>query len=107
MLFRSQSDVDALRYSTLDFGGTARSLGSGNAYGALGGDMSSFSMNPAGIGIYRGSEFVLTPGLLSINSESSYLGTKTVEDKYKFTINNAGIVFASVKRGKENATTGW
>ncbi|HRG29336.1 MAG TPA: hypothetical protein PLJ00_15670 [Chitinophagales bacterium] len=103
----AQSDVDALRYSTLDFGGTARSLGSGNAYGALGGDMSSFSMNPAGIGIYRGSEFVLTPGLLSINSESSYFGTNTVEDKYKFTINNAGIVFASVKRGKENATSGW
>ena len=32
----AQSDADALRYSMLDFGGTARSLGSGNAYGAIG-----------------------------------------------------------------------
>lgn len=103
----AQSDVDALRYSMIDFGGTARSLGSGNAYGALGGDMSTFSMNPAGIGIYRSSEFVITPGLLSINSDSKYYGSTANDDKYKFTINNAGIVFAGVNKGKEHATTGW
>jgi hypothetical protein len=40
----AQSDADALRYSMLDFGGTARSLGSGNAYGALGGDMAALSL---------------------------------------------------------------
>jgi len=103
----AQSDVDALRYSMLDLGGTARSLGSGNAYGALGGDMSTFSMNPAGIGIYRSSEFVVTPGLLSINAESKYLGDVNTDDKYKFNLNNVGIVFAQINKGKENASTGW
>lgn len=103
----AQSDVDALRYSSLDLGGTSRSLGSGNAYGAVGGDMSTFSTNPAGIGIYRSSEFVITPGMLSINADSKYFGTNTMDDKYKFTINNAGIVFASVNAGKANSRTGW
>ncbi|MFI5171998.1 MAG: OmpP1/FadL family transporter [Chitinophagales bacterium] len=103
----AQSDVDALRYSMQDFGGTARSLGSGNAYGALGGDMSSLSMNPAGIGIYRSSEFVITPGLLSINSESDYLGQTNSDNRYSFNINNFGFVFNHLNTGKENATDGW
>jgi hypothetical protein len=103
----AQSDADALRYSMLDFGGTARSLGSGNAYGALGGDMSSFSMNPAGIGIYRSSEFVVTPGLMNITSDTKFYGSAASDNQYKFTLNNAGIVFANVNAGKENATTGW
>lgn len=102
-----QSDVDALRYSMLDLGGTARALGSGNAYGALGGDISTLSSNPAGLGIYRSSEFVFTPGLLSISSDSKYLGTATTDSKYNFNISNFGIVFAKVNPGKEHATDSW
>jgi len=104
---QAQSDVDALRYSMLDFGGTARSLGSGNAYGALGGDMSSLSMNPAGLGIYRSSEFVVTPGLLNINSESAYYGNVVTDNKYNFNLSNLGLVFANVNPGKENAKDSW
>lgn len=103
----AQSDVDALRYSMLDFGGTARSLGSGNAYGALGGDMSVTSMNPAGLAIYRSSELTITPGLLSINSDATYYGQSTTDDRYHFQLNNVGLVFANVNDGKANATDGW
>lgn len=62
----AQSDVDALRYSMIDFGGTARSLGSGNAYGALGGDMSTFSMNPAGIEFTAVLNLLLHPVCLAL-----------------------------------------
>ncbi|MBL4715191.1 MAG: hypothetical protein JKX95_01025, partial [Bacteroidia bacterium] len=31
-----QNDVDALRYSQTEFGGTARSISAGGAFGALG-----------------------------------------------------------------------
>ena len=103
----AQSDADALRYSMLDFGGTARSLGSGNAYGAIGGDMSSMSMNPAGLGIYRSSEFVFTPGLLSINTESNYLGQTNTDGRYNFYMSNFGFVFSKINPGKETATDGW
>lgn len=103
----AQSDQDALRYSLLDFGGTARSLGSGNAYGALGGNFSSLSMNPAGLGIYRSSEFVITPGLLSTSDASTYLGTSTGDSKYNFHLSNFGLVFAKLNPGKEHATDDW
>ncbi|MFM9057060.1 MAG: hypothetical protein ACKOQY_10325, partial [Bacteroidota bacterium] len=57
----SQNDADALRYSMLNYGSTARSLAMGNSFGALGADFSSLSMNPAGIGLYRRSEFSISP----------------------------------------------
>ncbi len=103
----AQSDVDALRFSMLDFGGTARALGSGNAYGALGGDMSAASMNPAGLGIYRSSELTISTRLLSLDADASYYGQTLNDNRYDFALNNAGLVFANVNRGKENATSDW
>ena len=103
----AQSDVDALRYSMLDFGGTARALGSGNAYGALGGDMSAASMNPAGLGIYRSSEFTVSARLLSIDANASYYGQTTSDSRYDFALSNAGLVFAHVNKGREHATNAW
>ena len=103
----AQSDVDALRFSMLDFGGTARALGSGNAYGALGGDMSTASMNPAGLGIYRSSELTISTRLLSLNADASYYGQTLNDSRYDFALNNAGLVFANVNKGKEHATSDW
>jgi len=103
----AQSDVDALRYSLIDFGGTARSLGAGNAFGALGGDLSVTSTNPAGLGIYRSSEFSIGTRLLSINADAGYYGNTLSDGRYDFALTNAGMVFANVNRGKENATNDW
>ncbi|MCK4360276.1 MAG: hypothetical protein KAV70_00910, partial [Bacteroidales bacterium] len=47
----SQNSVDALRYSKITFGGTARYMGMCGAFGALGADFSVLSTNPAGIGL--------------------------------------------------------
>lgn len=44
----AQGEEDALRTSTLRPGGTARSNGMANAFGAVGADPGSFSINPAG-----------------------------------------------------------
>jgi hypothetical protein len=58
-----QTSSDALRYSYLHpVTGTARTIGIGSSIGALGGDFSSVSINPAGIAMYRSSEFTITPG---------------------------------------------
>ena len=59
----SQVVTDAVRYSLLDVGGTARSVGIGGAIGALGADFSVLSTNPAGAAAYRRSEFTFTPAL--------------------------------------------
>lgn len=44
----AQNEIDALRFSYTGNGGTARSLAMGNAFGALGADLSSLYVNPAG-----------------------------------------------------------
>lgn len=88
----AQNEVDALRYSQQFISGTARSLGMGGAMGAIGGDMSSVSINPAGLGIYRGSEFTFTPDLNWNTTSSDFLGNKIDQTRYGFNIANIGYV---------------
>jgi len=64
----AQGEIDAYRYSQTDLSGTARAVSMGGAFGALGGDMSAMSQNPAGLAIYRSSELQTT---MSVNSTSS------------------------------------
>ena len=72
MLF-SQGVVDALKYSQQDIRGTARYMGMAGAFGALGGDITTLSQNPAGIGVYRNSDIAATIDLSnqvsSVNTE--------------------------------------
>ena len=70
----AQGEMDAYRFSQTDLNGTARSISMGGAFGALGGDMSAMSHNPAGIGIYRSSEVQTTMSINSTNAESSWTG---------------------------------
>ena len=56
-LFASaQNEEDAIRFSRIFPFGTARSAAMGGAFGALGGDLSTLSTNPGGIGVFRKSE---------------------------------------------------
>ena len=70
----AQNLVDALRYSDYRINGTARSTAMGNAFGALGGDFSVMSTNPAGLGLYRSGEFAFTPNIGKSNTDATYLG---------------------------------
>lgn len=89
----AQSAVDAYRLSQPDLKGTARYMSMGGAFGALGGDLSSISHNPAGIGVYRNSDIGFTLDLDLQNSKStSNIGSSTV-NQTKFLLNNAGIVW--------------
>ncbi len=87
-----QSLDDAIRFSQTNITGTARSAAMGNAFGALGGDFSSLSINPAGIAIYRSSEISVTPSLIYNNTSASYFGTNAKDDNWSFPFNQAGIV---------------
>lgn len=61
-------------------------FGHGSAFGALGGDISSMSSNPAGLGIYRSSEIVTTLSLSSIKAKSDWGGSKVDANKTKFNL---------------------
>ena len=91
----AQDEYDALRYSQHYFGGTARSTSMAGSFGALGADFSSFSINPAGIGVYRSTEFTMTPAISWDNTESKYLGSTLSGDDTRFFFSNMG--FASTK----------
>ncbi len=92
-LGQAQSEVDALRYSRLYFGGTARSNAMGGAFGAIGADLSTLSTNPAGIGLYNRSEISISPSLHLGETESTFLGNSTSDLRYSFGLQNVGAVF--------------
>ena len=85
---------NALLFSQQNYGSTARSKAMGNAFGALGGDFGSLSINPAGIGIYLRGELSSTMSLLNFNStESLYQGNSSTEDNNQFNVRNLGCVY--------------
>lgn len=96
----TQNEADALRYSQAMYGGTARFVSMGGAFGALGADLSVMNVNPAGIAIYRSSELAATPSLLYNKSMSSFAGDDAIDSKYKFNFDNIGFV-STYKTDKE------
>ncbi len=58
----AQDFTDALRYSENEYEGTARTMAMGNAFTALGGDMGSLGINPAGSAVARHSQFTVSLG---------------------------------------------
>jgi hypothetical protein len=87
----AQNVDDALRYSQIFYGGTARFMSMGGAFTALGGDMSSLSQNPAGIGVYRASEVSVSPQLFHINTTARFNGNSS-DYLYNFNLGQIGIV---------------
>ena len=100
----AQDLTDALRYSNYHISGTARSEAMGNAFGALGGDFTSLSINPAGAAVYRSGEFTITPSVGKVSIDGTYLGTKATDSKYNVGIDNLGYV-TTIPTG-ENSESG-
>lgn len=101
----AQNFSDALRLSNFQVGGTARSIGAGSAMGAMGSDFSVMSTNPAGLGWYRGSEFVISPGVFNASTTSRLLndddGTSIEENRANFNLNTFGVVFANANTNRD------
>jgi hypothetical protein len=91
----AQNDVDALRYSMTTLGGTARFMSMAGTFGSLGADFSTSTTNPAGLGLYKRSEFTITPAVFIGRTESEYLGTSSYDSRSNFYLGNAGFVYAS------------
>src|SRR5512137_1242887 len=87
----AQNVDDALRYSQIFYTGTARFMSMGGAFTALGGDLSTLSQNPAGIGVFRSSEISLSPQLFYNNTSASFNGISK-DYLYNFNLGQAGIV---------------
>ena len=100
-------DLYELSFTSHNYG-TARSMAMGNAFTALGADMVSASLNPAGIGMYVDSDFSISAMMQftkspTPNSDAFYpIGTPKYEQYYKdhserFGLSSLGGVFTAYK----------
>lgn len=99
--------IDAVKFAESNTIGTARSIGFGGALGSVGGDFSSLSVNPAGIAIYRSSEFMMSPGLRFSGSKTNYTGTEARDNGTRFGFNNIGMVFTQAEQGESYKKSDW
>lgn len=105
----AQNDVDAFRFSQVNWSGTARFMGAGGAFGSIGGDYSSLATNPAGIGLYKKDEITFTPVVINaINSKSIYNEEEVDATRVRYSLTNFGGVFSwRLNKDEENPTTKW
>ncbi len=91
----AQSVYDAAGIAQRDLNGTARFVGMGGAMSALGGDISTIGTNPAGIGLYRSNDVMLSFGYSSTGTESKYGGSTFEADKNRWDFDNVGLVIST------------
>ena len=100
----AQNDIDAFRFSQSDYEGTARFMGAGGAFSAVGAEFSALNVNPAAIGVYKKSEITFTPLVISIyNDNALYNGHNSRTSNVKYSLANAGGAF----RIGLNQENGW
>jgi long-subunit fatty acid transport protein len=90
LIINAQDAFDVLQLSQTELRGTSRFQSMAGAFGALGGDLSVLTQNPAGIGVYRNSDLGIT---LSLDFNSTKAGVNT-NNETKFNVNNIGYVGA-------------
>jgi long-subunit fatty acid transport protein len=88
----AQNEVDALRYSYNQTPYSARSMGMGGAFGALGADVSSFFNNPAGLAVYRRDGIEIGLGVVADNSRAQYGGATSEDEFDRFYLQSVGLI---------------
>jgi hypothetical protein len=106
MQVSAQNQEDIFRYSNQKLLGSARTLGLGGAWGAVGADLSAASFNPAGLGLYRRNEFMGSIAVTSNISKTEYNGNLMSDNRTNFNIPNFGGAFTFIDQemGKPKTT---
>ena len=84
-------DLYNLSSTTHNFG-TARSMAMGNAFTALGADMVSASLNPAGVAMYVGGDLSFTPTISVAKSNTSDGFDNSADRTTRLVVPNFGVV---------------
>jgi len=82
----------ALLFSQNDHNGSARFTAMSGAFGALGGDISSINVNPAGLSVYKNSAFSATFNSRNTDITSNYYNNKMTTKNDFFNVSHAGAV---------------
>ena len=100
----AQTAYDAFLFSENNYEGSARTVAMGNAFTALGGDLGSIGLNPAGSAVAKYSQFTITPSLTFTTSTTKGVSPYSdgslpyFENEYRnrntaFSVPNFGITF--------------
>ena len=84
---------DVLLFSKQDRGATARFKAMGNAQTALGGDLSSISGNPAGLGFFNRSDFSVSLDYFGDQQKASFFGNEQSNQIQRVGLGQIGAVF--------------
>ena len=107
----AQTEIDALRYSTQNLTGTARYSAMGGAFGSLGGEFSTLSSNPAGIGMYQFTELTFSPAFNLNSTKSYYNNSNLFAYSSGFSIGNLGLILTMPQNNADwkriNIGIGW
>ncbi|MDD2821076.1 MAG: outer membrane protein transport protein [Flavobacterium sp.] len=101
---QSQEIQDAMRYAQDNLNGTARFKAMSGAFGALGGDLSSINVNPAGSAVFSNNQITVTVSNYDTKNNATYFGTPTTEKDNSFDLNQAGGVFVFKN---QNSNSNW
>jgi long-subunit fatty acid transport protein len=99
----AQNETDALRYTRYGLTGSARIQGIGGAQTALGADISTIATNPAGLGMFRRSEFSFSLGQQSVNAGTFSNVGQASDQESRFVIPQMGVVLPSRNPGSEDS----
>tara|TARA_B110001469_G_scaffold127610_1_gene149252 strand:- start:102 stop:1616 length:1515 start_codon:yes stop_codon:yes gene_type:complete len=97
-----QNTSDAIRYSTGETEGTARFKSMSGAFGALGGDMSAVSINPAGSAVFNLSHGSLTLSNLKTSNDVAYGSNSQSSKDSSSDMNQIGAAFVFNNRNTES-----
>ena len=89
---QEMTTTDALRYAVENMNGTARFRGMSGAFGAVGGDLSSININPAGSLFFNNNFASASISNYNINNNTNYFGTKNKENYSTLDLNQIGAV---------------
>ena len=116
---KAQTMQDAINFSEYNYEGTARTIAMGNAFTAVGGDLGSISINPAGSAVAPYSQVTVTPAVyintnntigLSFDKRPNGFQNKIKKTKTTGGIPNLGFTVnfnTNKTRGLKNVTVGF
>ncbi len=90
---QAQSLDDAVRFSKIEQGASARFKAMAGAQTALGGDLSSITGNPAGLGFYTASDASFSLGFQIDSNSTRYYEFNNEVGKNSFGLDQAGVLF--------------
>ncbi len=101
MTMKAQNITDAVRYSMTDLNGTARYRAMSGAFGALGGDLSSLNINPAGSAVFLNSTAGFTLNIENSDTDVNYTNGFTSNSNSNLDLGQAGAAFVFNNRDED------